>query len=170
MKRLLPQSRRLRWKLLGAAAAAVVALSMLAPSASAATQTAAGDFLLTSAVQTSSRQAGMYTIVTETNTGLFFGTFMGSFTVNLTRVIHDFRLATFHGSGTFTGVVDGSAPGTVKFVTFGTGSATAPQFTSVVQMRGGGSGGLSDLHAQLKLILTPLTVPFGVYSGAYYFG
>jgi len=171
MKRLLPHSRRLRWKLLGAAAATVASLTMLTPTASAATtQTAAGDFLLTSAVQTSSRRAGMYTIVTETNSGLFFGTFMGSFTVNLTRVIHDFRLATFHGSGTFTGVVDGSAPGTVKFVTFGTGSATAPQFTSVVQIRGGGTGGLSDLHAQLELILTPLTVPFGVYSGAYYFG
>jgi hypothetical protein len=168
MKFFRPPSRRLRWKLL--AVAAVVALTTLAPPASATSpQTATGGFLLTSTLQTSIRQAGSNTIVTETNTGVFFGTFTGSFTVNLTRVIHDSSFATFHGFGTFTGVVDGSAPGTVNFVTEGIGSATLPQFESRLETTGGGTGGLSDLHAQLTLILTPLTVPFGVYSGTYHF-
>ncbi len=72
MKFLRPPSRRLRWKLL--AVAAVAALTTLAPPASATSpQTATGGFLLTSTLQTSSRQAGRNTIVTETNTGLFFG-------------------------------------------------------------------------------------------------
>jgi hypothetical protein len=169
MKRLRP-SRRLRWKLFTAAAVAVAALTALAPTASATSpQAASGDFLLTSTTQTSARQAGSNRIVTETNTGLFFGPFTGSFTVNLTRVIHDSTFATFHGSGTFTGVVDGSAPGTADFVTEGTGSATAPQFESRLETTGGGTGGLSNLHAQLTLILTPLTVPFGVYFGTYHF-
>jgi hypothetical protein len=167
MKFVRPPSRRLRWKLL--AVAAVAALTTLAPPASATSPQAATGGFFTSPLQTSSRQAGSNTIVTETNTGFFFGTFTGSFTVNLTRVIHDSSFATFHGFGTFTGVVDGSAPGTVNFVTEGTGSATAPQFESRLETIGGGTGGLSDLHAQLTLILTPQTVPFGVYSGTYHF-
>jgi hypothetical protein len=170
MKCLRPRSRGLRWRLLAGAAAVVAAMTTLAPIASATSpQTASGDFLLTSSVQTSSRDADDNTIVTETNSGLFFGTFTGSFTVTLTRVIHDSRFATFHGSGTFTGVVDGSAPGTADFVTQGVGSATAPQFESRLETTGGGTGGLSNLHAQLTLILTPLTVPFGVYFGTYHF-
>jgi hypothetical protein len=153
-----------------AVAVAAAAVTTLAPPAVATSpQTAAGDFLLTSSVVTSSRQADGNTIVTETNSGLFFGTFVGSFTVQLTRVIHPAGFATFHGFGTFTGVVDGSAPGTANFVTQGTGAAAAPQFEAQFETTGGGTGGLSNLHAQLTLILTPVTVPFGVYYGTYHF-
>jgi hypothetical protein len=169
MKRLRPLSRRSHWKLLAAAAVAVTAMIAFAPTAAAAIpHPASGSFLLTSSTETSSTEVGGRLIVTEINTGLFFGTLNGPFVTYLTRVIHPSSgYATFTGSGTFTGVVDGHGPGTINFDTEGIGAAFAPRFQATFRTTSG-TGGLSNVKVFLGLLLNPVTVPFGTYAGTYF--
>jgi hypothetical protein len=156
-----------RWKLVSLLAAAVAGTAVLAPAATATPpQPANGSVILTGFSQTLVRTAGDNVVFSETNSGLFFGTFTGSFVVHLTRVVHTGAgFATFHGDGTFTGTVAGRF-GTFDFVTEGTGSATAPTFESRIETVGTGTGELAGLHAQATLTVV---VPFGTYSGSYHF-
>jgi hypothetical protein len=106
---------------------------------------------------------GCNTFIPMDDAGTFTGTFEGTETESGILVIHCNGNMSYKGNLTFTGTVDGSAPGTMKLRIVGQLGAQGWEGTWVIR---GGTGGLENLHGQGTWGGPPGIME---YSGNYHF-
>ena len=136
---------------------------LLAPIAYAMQPTAATGTFKFSLVYTGSQTADSNTILTFTGTTIDSGGFVGTLASTGTLVSHEDGSANVRASGTYTGTVLGSAPGTLSF-TFDCQSIAAAVECNAVFERG--TGGLAGYQAQgiAEGVFSSATAGAGTYS------
>ena len=148
-----------------AIAVSIMAAALMVPaSASAAPPSAvSGTETITGATATVVHTADGNTIIATALTGIIAGSFTGTFTADMTTIVHSSgQTNDVHGTFTCTCSIAGRS-GTVTFRAVGTGTRAA------TQIRGetiGATGGLEGLHSNVTVEVLGAAA---IYSGTAHF-